>query len=114
MSALAGTAQSLRSIFLLQTIFRPIGLKPIQPRFQASNPSNLRAQGKNMFDSSTIIVGLEIGTSKICAVVGEVNDTGVLNIVGIGQAKSRGVRKGEIADNSLAEEDIRNAIAEAE
>jgi cell division protein FtsA len=67
-----------------------------------------------MFESPSIIVGLEIGTSKICAVVGEVNDAGVLNIIGIGQAKSRGVRKGEIADPSLVEEDIRNALAEAE
>ncbi len=67
-----------------------------------------------MFDPASIIVGLEIGTSKVCAVVGEVNDAGVLNIIGVGQAKSRGVRKGEIVDPSFAEEDIRNAIAEAE
>lgn len=67
-----------------------------------------------MFDSSNIIVGLEIGTSKVCAVVGEVNEKGVLNIVGIGQSKSRGVRKGEIIDPGAAEEDVRTAIAEAE
>ncbi len=67
-----------------------------------------------MFDPASIIVGLEIGTSKVCAVVGEVNDAGVLNIIGVGQAKSRGVRKGEIVDPALGEEDIRNAIAEAE
>ena len=67
-----------------------------------------------MFDPASIIVGLEIGTSKVCAVVGEVNDAGGLNIIGVGQAKSRGVRKGEIVDPALAEEDIRNAIAEAE
>jgi len=67
-----------------------------------------------MSDPSSIIVGLEIGTSKICAVVGDVNPAGVLNIIGVGQARSRGVRKGEIADPSLASEDIRNAIVEAE
>src|SRR6185312_1892233 len=68
-----------------------------------------------MFDSSNIIVGLEIGTSKICAVVGEMNaDSSGLNIVGLGQAKSRGVRKGEICDAPAVEEDIRNAISEAE
>ena len=48
-----------------------------------------------MFDSSPVIVGLDIGTSKICAVVGEVNEAGALNVVGVGQAKSRGVRKGQ-------------------
>jgi cell division protein FtsA len=67
-----------------------------------------------MFDPSSIIVGLETGTSKICAVVGEINPSGALNIIGVGQARSRGVRKGEIADASLASEDIRNAIVEAE
>lgn len=67
-----------------------------------------------MFDSSPIIVGLEIGTSKICAVVGEVNSSGALNVVGVGQARSRGVRKGEIADASMVGEDVRNAIVEAE
>ncbi|HEV2395299.1 MAG TPA: cell division protein FtsA [Verrucomicrobiae bacterium] len=68
-----------------------------------------------MFDSaSPIIVGLEIGTSKICAVVGELNSDGALNIVGLGQARSRGVRKGEISDAPAAEEDVRHAIVEAE
>ena len=67
-----------------------------------------------MFDSPSIIVGLEIGTSKICAVVGEINASHALNIIGVGQARSRGVRKGEIAEPALAEEDVRNAIVEAE
>jgi cell division protein FtsA len=68
-----------------------------------------------MFDPATsIIVGLEIGTSKVCAVVGELSADGALNIVGLGQARSRGVRKGEIADPQMAEDDIRHAIVEAE
>jgi cell division protein FtsA len=67
-----------------------------------------------MFDPASLIVGLEIGTSKICAAVGEVNAAGTLNIIGLGQCRSRGVRKGEISDPPLAEEDIRNAIVEAE
>ncbi len=67
-----------------------------------------------MFDPSSIVVGLEIGTSKVCAVVGEMNPDGVLNIIGLGQARSRGVRKGEITDATMAEEDVRHAIVEAE
>jgi len=67
-----------------------------------------------MFDPSSIIVGLEIGTSKVCAVVGELNAENALNVVGLGQARSRGVRKGEIADAPMAEEDVRHAIVEAE
>jgi len=68
-----------------------------------------------MFDpASSIIVGLEIGTSKVCAVVGDLSADGALNIVGLGQARSRGVRKGEIIDAPMAEEDVRQAIVEAE
>src|SRR3954465_5088306 len=67
-----------------------------------------------MFDPDSLIVGLEIGTSKVCAVVGEVNASGSLNIIGLGQGRSRGVRKGEIADAATAAEDIRSAIVEAE
>ena len=63
---------------------------------------------------SQIIVGLEIGTSKVCVAVGEVSDNQVVNVVGLGQSKSRGVRKGEIVDSSVVEEDVRNAIVEAE
>jgi cell division protein FtsA len=67
-----------------------------------------------MFEPSSIIVGLEIGTSKVCAVVGDLSADGALNIVGLGQARSRGVRKGEIADAPKVEEDVRHAIVEAE
>ncbi len=67
-----------------------------------------------MSDSDNIIVGLEVGTTKVCAVVGEISTENTLNIVGVGQARSRGVRKGEIVDSRLAEEDVRHAIAEAE
>ena len=67
-----------------------------------------------MFDQSSVIVGLEVGTSKICAVVGEANESGALSIIGVGQSRSRGVRKGEIVDAAIAGEDIRNAVVEAE
>jgi cell division protein FtsA len=67
-----------------------------------------------MFEPSPIIVGLEIGTSKVCAVAGVLNSSGALSLVGLGQSRSRGVRKGEIIDPTLAGEDIRAAIVEAE
>jgi len=67
-----------------------------------------------MFDDSNIIAGLEIGTSKICVVVGEHNADGGLNIIGLGQSRSRGVRKGEIINPEQVEEDLRAAMFEAE
>lgn len=67
-----------------------------------------------MFDRSNIVVGLEVGTSKVCAIVAEVGANGALSIIGVGQARSRGVRKAEIVDARQAAEDIRAAIVEAE
>ncbi|HTI73241.1 MAG TPA: cell division protein FtsA [Candidatus Limnocylindria bacterium] len=67
-----------------------------------------------MFNSDNIVVGLEIGTHKICAAVGEANERGDFTLIGLGQAKSRGVRKGEINDLEKAQEDVRLALADAE
>ena len=70
----------------------------------------------NLFfpEKATVIVGLEIGTAKVAAVVGEVTDAGGVNVLGIGQCPSRGVRKGEVVNADAAAEDVRNAIVEAE
>lgn len=65
-------------------------------------------------DRRPLIVGLELGTAKVCAMVGEINAEGALTIIGLGQCPSRGVRKGEIVEATLAEEDVRMALAEAE
>jgi cell division protein FtsA len=61
-----------------------------------------------------ILVGLEIGTSKICVVVGEASIAGPIKILGVGQAPSRGVRKGEIVDFETAHKCVREALADAE
>ena len=47
--------------------------------------------------NSEIIVGLDIGTTKICAVVGETSDTGI-DIIGIGTSPSKGLRKGVVVN----------------
>ena len=68
-----------------------------------------------MFNNDdNIVVGLEIGTSKICAAVGELNDDGSVNLIGLGQAMSNGVRKGEICDPDKVELELRTAIDQAE
>ena len=67
-----------------------------------------------MPNPSHIIAGVEIGTSKICVVIGEQKADGSLNIIGVGQTPSNGVRKGEIVNPKLVEEELREALAEAE
>src|ERR1700737_2730415 len=61
-----------------------------------------------------IFVGLEIGTSKICAVVAEARNDGTLKVVGVGNVPARGVRKGEIVDFETAKRCVHDAIVDAE
>ncbi len=60
------------------------------------------------------IVGLDVGTSKVCAVVGESLDDGSLDIVGIGVAESRGIKRGVVVNVDTAVDSIKKAIEEAE
>ncbi len=60
-----------------------------------------------------LIVGLDIGTTKICAVVGEANGES-LDLVGIGSHPSRGLRKGVVIDIEATVDSIRKAVDEAE
>ena len=60
------------------------------------------------------VVGLDIGTTKICAIVGEFADDGGIDIVGIGTHPSRGLRKGVVINIESTVESIKHAIEEAE
>ena len=60
------------------------------------------------------IVGLDIGTTKICCIIGETKDNGKIDIIGIGQYPSRGLRKGVVVNIDSTVESIKNAVEEAE
>jgi len=60
-----------------------------------------------------LIVGLDIGTTKICAIVGEVNGDSI-NIIGIGTHPSIGLRKGVVVNIESTVESIKKAVEEAE
>lgn len=61
-----------------------------------------------------MIVGLDIGTSKVVAIVGEISSTGDLSIVGIGSHKSVGLKKGVVVNIESTVQSIQRAIEEAE
>ena len=58
---------------------------------------------------SKIIVGLEMGTTKTCMVVGEIHPDSTAAIIGVGEVPSAGIRKGEIADISMARQCVFDA-----
>jgi cell division protein FtsA len=63
---------------------------------------------------SESIVGLDIGTTKICVVVGHVGETGEVEVVGLGTHPSTGLRKGVVVNIDATVESIKRAVEEAE
>lgn len=66
-----------------------------------------------MAKKGRLIVGLDVGTTKVVTVVGEVCEDGI-EIVGFGQARSPGVRKGNIVDIDATVAAIRDSVSQAE
>ncbi|HEY8218655.1 MAG TPA: cell division protein FtsA [Methylobacter sp.] len=61
-----------------------------------------------------LIVGLDIGTSKVAAIVGEITSDGNIEIIGIGSTPSRGLKKGVVVNLESTVQSIQRAIEEAE
>ena len=64
--------------------------------------------------SNNLIVGLDIGTTKICAIAVEGDDIEALNVVGVGTAKSEGMRKGVVVNIEKTVKAIKKAVEECE
>ena len=67
-----------------------------------------------MAQQENLVVGLDIGTTKICAIVAEVGPGGKIDIQGVGTHPSRGLRKGVVINIEATVESIKAAIQEAE
>ena len=65
-------------------------------------------------NKNRIIVGLDIGTSKVVAIVGEINPEGRLEIIGLGSHGSKGLKKGVVVNIESTVQSIQRAIEEAE
>src|SRR5512139_2759627 len=61
-----------------------------------------------------LIVALDIGTSKVVAIVGEIVDSGEVEIIGIGSHPSRGLKKGVVVNIDSTVQSIQRAVEEAE
>ena len=69
---------------------------------------------KHKGNDSEIIVGLDVGTTKICVIVARQTDTNKVDIIGIGKAPSVGLHRGIVVNPSKTIESIKAAIADAE
>ena len=60
------------------------------------------------------VVGLDIGTSKVCTVVGELRDGDGVDVIGLGVAESKGLKRGVVVNLDAAVDSIKRSIEEAE
>ncbi|HJN50030.1 MAG TPA: cell division protein FtsA [Pseudomonadales bacterium] len=68
----------------------------------------------NGISGNQMIVGLDIGTSKVVCIVGEVSPEGQIEIVGLGSHQSRGLKKGVVVNIDSTVQSIQHAVEEAE
>ena len=61
-------------------------------------------------NAGRMVVGLDIGTSKVVAIVGAINDEGKLEVVGIGSHPSRGLKKGVVVNIESTVQSIQRAV----
>ncbi len=61
-----------------------------------------------------VLIGLDLGTTKVCAIVGQVKDGGQVDIIGIGISPSHGLKKGVVVNIDSTVESIKKAVQEAE
>jgi cell division protein FtsA len=67
-----------------------------------------------MSKDQNLIVGLDIGTTKICCIVADLRPDGRIDIIGVGNRASHGLRKGVVVDIETTVEAIQQAVREAE
>jgi len=65
-------------------------------------------------DIDNLVVGLDVGTTKICTIVAQVREDGRLNILGVGMAPSKGLSRGMVVNPGKAIDSIKNSLKEAE
>ena len=68
----------------------------------------------NRNNEKNLIVGLDIGTSKVVAIVGEINNSDEIEVVGIGSHPSKGLKKGVVVNIESTVQSIQKAVEEAE
>jgi cell division protein FtsA len=67
-----------------------------------------------MLRSENTVVGLDVGTTKICAIIGQVNSEGLIDVIGLGTSPSKGLRRGVVVNIDQTVSSIRKAVEDAE
>jgi len=88
---------------------------PSQTDIQAPPPAGrLARRMKGKPKTERIFTGLDVGTTKICAIIGQADEEGHVTILGLGSTPSLGLRQGIVIDMEATVESIRSAVKKAE
>src|SRR5258706_5960929 len=71
-------------------------------------------EGRDTRMDNEIIVGLDIGTTKVCSVVASADEGGRFNVLGVGRSPSDGLTRGVVTNIDKTVRSIQSAVAEAE
>ncbi len=66
------------------------------------------------YSDEDIVVGLDIGTTKVCAIIGRINEYNGIDVIGVGLSPSRGLRKGVVVNIESTVQSVATAIEKAE
>src|SRR6185312_3872534 len=103
----------MRGRFPVPVRLAPAGLRGALPPRMASCTAFKRITMLKRSDRN-LIVGLDIGTSKVVALVGEVGADGTIAVLGLGSQPSRGLKKGVVVNIESTVQSIQRAVEEAE
>src|SRR4029077_5937861 len=87
---------------------------PRDPGSSRSTPPDRKGDSELAKKKDRYVVGLDVGTHKVCAIVAEITDEGRLDVIGIGQAESKGLRKGVVINLEATVDSIKRVGEGAE
>src|SRR6185312_7940725 len=90
----------------------PEGCRPSGRCSRWAQPTGRWPQAMKM--NRSLVIGLDIGTSKVVALVGEAGADGAIEVLGIGSQPSRGLKKGVVVNIESTVQSIQRAVEEAE
>ena len=104
------TMPFLRSTLSFPAVIEPISAPGRRPR---SRPFRLRGDRRRPLRKARLIAGMDLGTTKVCAMIGTVDEEGLVTILGLGSAPSRGIRRGVVTNISQTVESVKKAYSQA-
>src|SRR5690625_2478976 len=120
LSATCGHRHRCRNLgrrFALLTCATPTAWRWVLPKTARMNVPErnwMRTLSVAKRPDKSLVVGLDIGTSKIVAIVGEVHEDGQVEVISLGSHPSRGLKRGVVVDIESTEQSIQRAVEEAE